>query len=125
MNDKAKINKVFKNLRKQGYFVRQSFWCCQTCGCAAVPPDHENRYVFYHKQDREVLDKNGNITMKFGGVLNLAWAGSGSQISQAIKDEGLRVRWSGTEDKRIGIVGQEMPDDVYLKLCNRSNERCI
>jgi hypothetical protein len=100
--DKELLNDAFKKLRKQGYFARQNFWCCQTCACAAIPKAKENKYVFYHNQDNESI-KNGNIDK---GGMYLAWSGNGKQIVDIIRATGLNVTWNGKETTRICINSQ-------------------
>jgi hypothetical protein len=47
------LTKAFNALRKNGYFARQNFMCCQTCEWAAVPEKNESKVVFYHSQDND------------------------------------------------------------------------
>jgi hypothetical protein len=70
-----KVRKAFVALRKRGFFARMNFWCCQTCGWAAVPEGRDN-VVFYHAQDKETMNKHG--------VLWLAWSGDGAAIVQEL-----------------------------------------
>lgn len=95
-----KINVAFRTLRKRGYFARQNFWCCQTCGCAAVPEDHAKSYVFYHNQDAETLKKDGGTF--------LAWDGDGDEIVKCCLEAGLIVKWDGNKNTRIWISTKEM-----------------
>ena len=71
MAQDIRINNAFKELRKRGYFARQNFMCCQTCGWAGVPDNKADKAVFYHAQDKEHLEKTGK--------LYLAWAGDEHQ----------------------------------------------
>lgn len=91
---KSKLSKAFRELRKAGYFARQNFWCCQSCGWNAVP-DGTEKAVFYHNQDNENIED---------GFVHLAWAGKGSEIRKALKGAGLRVEWNGKPNQRIKAV---------------------
>lgn len=99
----SKLNDAFRLLRKRGYFARQNFWCCQTCGCAAVPEDHAESYVFYHRQDAERLRKDGG-TM-------LAWGGDGDEIVKCCLEAGLVVTWDGSKNTRIFVSTQPIKED--------------
>jgi hypothetical protein len=89
------IKVAFKKLRKQGYFCRSNFWCCQSCGWSAVPENKSSKVVFYHKQDTDSLKERGSLF--------LAWEGRGSEIVNALNDSGLKAKWDGKEDTRIEV----------------------
>ena len=94
---KAKINRMFSDLRKNGYVAKQRFWCCQSCAWAALStkyPENQNA-VFYHKQDAEDLDEKGQV--------HLAWRGDGKIISAIAHRNGLVTEWNGDENTRILI----------------------
>lgn len=111
--DKEKIRNAFKDLRKQGYFARMNFWCCQSCGCAAVPEKYKDKFVFYHNQDAEALGYDGNIGGKnrrfrrfdSKAVLYLTHGegGDGREICETLKNQGLDVEWDGDMGKRIMV----------------------
>lgn len=91
------LTKAFKELRKHGYFARQNFTCCQSCGWAEVPEDKSDTAVFYHNQDYQ--------SYKEGGDLYLAWSGDGNLICSVLRENGLDVEWEGTPDVRIRVTG--------------------
>jgi|SRR6185369_16483288 len=91
---KKQIGVAFRALRASGYFARQNWKCCQSCGCAALPEGTKN-YAFYHAQDAERLNKTGEVY--------LAWSGDGSTIVKALRDAGLRVDHDGDESRRIFV----------------------
>jgi len=95
MDIKDKLNKAFRALRKAGYFAKQDFECCQSCGCAAVPDTHQHKYVFYHRQDRDYLRNTGKCY--------LAWNGNGEEIVKILRDAGIKVGWDGSDTKRIEV----------------------
>ena len=119
--DKELLNDAFKQLRKQNYFAKQDFWCCQTCGCAAVPKEKENAYVFYHRQDKEAIDESGNIKEK---GMYVAWAGKGKQIVDIISQTGLKVYWNGSNDTRIRILSQNTTPEGYEEITKKSKKCC-
>ena len=93
---KSNLTKAFAALRKAGYFAKQNFWCCQTCGWAAVPDEQAKKAVFYHNQD--------NARKKAGKPFMLAWSGDGNQICKILNDNGIKTNWSGDEDNRIEVI---------------------
>jgi hypothetical protein len=90
------ITNAFKDLRRLGYFARQNFLCCQSCGWAAVPEDKEDKVVFFHNQDYQ--DKVE------GRPFYLAWNGDGKQICSVLRMHGVEVEWSGDSNQRIRVV---------------------
>ena len=95
MTIQEKLTLAFKDLRKLGYFARQNFTCCQTCGWAEVPQGRD-KVVFYHAQDKANLDKRGNCY--------LAWEGNGEEIVTTLQNRGLVVEWNGDENTRIKVT---------------------
>jgi hypothetical protein len=90
---KNKLTKSFRELRKMGYFARQNFKCCQSCGCSAIPEELKDKYIFYHYQD------NGDLLRH--GECYLAWSGNGEQIVKILKQNDVIVEWDGSQDTRI------------------------
>lgn len=93
---KSNLTKAFRALRKKGYFAKQNFMCCQSCGCAAIPEENEKKYVFYHSQDNDDLRQYG--------YCYLAWSGDGKEIVETLEAEGIKVDWKGSNEKRIKIT---------------------
>ena len=93
-NFKTSLNAGFAELRERGYFAKQNWQCCQTCGVAAIPDDVTD-YVFYHSQDAERLAEED--------IVNLSWGGNGHEIAKVFRDKGLAVGWDGTDGRRIGV----------------------
>jgi len=90
------LTKAFNALRKKGYFARQNFLCCQSCGWAAVPEEKADKVVFFHNQD--------NADKKRGRPFNLAWAGDGQEICQILSENGVETEWNGDEHVRIKVT---------------------
>jgi hypothetical protein len=95
------LGRGFRVLRERGYFAKQNWQCCQTCGCHAVPDEFGRRYVFYHAQDANCLRERGET--------HLAWAGDGHEIVEVFRAEGLRVEWDGSQSRRI-LIGAPVPN---------------
>jgi hypothetical protein len=92
---RRKLTQAFKALRRDGYFAEQNWWCCQTCGLAAVPADQRDRLVFYHTQDAYFLRESGEVC--------LCWSGDGHHIKQRLEQAGLFVQWNGEEGDRLCV----------------------
>ena len=90
------ISNGFKELRKLGYFCRQNYWCCQTCGWSDIPEDKSEKVVFFHNQDND--DK------KRGNPFYLCWSGDGNLICEVLKKHGVETDWNGNDSTRIRVV---------------------
>jgi hypothetical protein len=55
MNDLKKLERVCLNLENEnkGFGARMDFWCCQTCGHAAMDNHGTEDYIFAHEQSME------------------------------------------------------------------------
>lgn len=107
MNDRDKIRKAFVELRKRGWFARQSFMCCQGCGCNSVPDKCKNKFVFYHKQDAEHI-RGGDIDNTYGLWMSHGEGGNGFEIVAILNKWGLDADWDGNMNKRIFVKHKEV-----------------
>jgi hypothetical protein len=89
------LTRAFATLRKQGYFARQNFWCCQSCGWYAVPSGRADHAVFYSQQDKASMDATG--------VVYLSWSGSPEAIRQALEAQGLVVEHDSSPNTRFKV----------------------
>ena len=101
---KPKLNALFAMLRKDKVFARQSWKCCSSCGCAALP-DNTTRYAFYHKQDADNMQRTGATYITFGisagedaDIVEL-----GETIKAFAESVNLDVEWNGTANQRIKV----------------------
>lgn len=101
MNDRARIRKAFNELGKMGWFARQNWKCCQTCGCAEVPESYNNKFVFYHAQDAEAINDDNGDLCKDGMYLTHGEGGNGTEIVKVLNKHGLKAKWNGNNDTRI------------------------
>lgn len=102
INTKEKVNKAFRDLRKIGYFAKQNVGDCQSCGWAEVNSQTElEKIVFYHDQDAESWNKNGELDRK----LYLAWVGDGYEVVAVLEKNDLKVEWENqAPENRIAIL---------------------
>ena len=91
----SNLTQAFKELRQRGYFARQNFTCCQSCGWAAVPEDKAEQAVFYHRQDADDLRESGETY--------LAWSGDPKLICEVLNAHGIETEHDGDKDTRILI----------------------
>jgi len=97
MKQRTNLSLAFADLRKKGYTVKRNFWCCGSCGWAALSEEEAMRAVFYHKQDA--------ADFRRGDDLYLSWSGNGHEIVLTFIKRGLDVIWDETTGKKI-IVKQ-------------------
>lgn len=88
-----RIDHAFLALQGVGYFAEAQFWCCGTCGRAAIPEESADKFVFYHEADYEMLMEHGECY--------IAWAGDGVDICRKLTEAGLAVDWDQDPDTRI------------------------
>lgn len=112
---RTRLKRGFEALRKRGYFARQNWQCCNSCGCAALPTGTE-RYVFYHAQDDERMRSIGSVY--------LTWGGDGYEIWQCFLEAGLAVTWDGRSDTRILVSPPEI-DEVPSKTDDAEYGECV
>lgn len=97
---KTNLSKAFAELRKAGYFAKQNYLCCQSCGWASMTEEEADNAVFYHNQDHRSFKK--------GDDLSLCWSGNGYQIFYILKKHGLDVVWDGSQFKRIIVKNESV-----------------
>jgi hypothetical protein len=88
---------AFKALRRKGYFAKQNFLCCQSCGWAEINElGYDDKAVFYHVQDYH--------DYKDGQDFFLAWRGDGNEIVKTLNKYGVQTLWNGEDNKRIKVL---------------------
>lgn len=100
MANRTNLSQAFAELRKQGYFAKQNFMCCQSCGWAAMTEEESKQAVFYHSQDAADL--------RDGDDLYLAWNGDGHKIVSILEDFGLDVVWNEDKNDRIVVLNSSI-----------------
>lgn len=88
-----RIKVAFQALHEDGYFTAMKFWCCQTCGRAAIPEENSEKFVFYHESDHAGL-------MEYGECY-LVWEGDGLEICRRLTEAKLGVNWDQEPSSRI------------------------
>lgn len=118
---RSKLNKAFRELRKQKLIALQSFACCSNCGHSilrqdltdSVPTDSLQSvgYAFYHIQDAEDRDQNRPFYVSFGCNPASSDCPSphstkavGDIICETFNKAGVKTEWNGNPDTRIKIT---------------------
>jgi hypothetical protein len=52
-----RIGAAFDELKEDGYFAEMDWWCCQSCGVAAIPEAFAERYVFHDQDAADIREK--------------------------------------------------------------------
>jgi hypothetical protein len=105
---RSRLATGFSNLRKRGYFAQQNFWCCQSCGCRAVPDENADQYAFYHDQDEDGLRQAEKLNNVDRIGVYLAWSGNPKVIRSAFELAGLRIEHDRSENTRIWVTKNRM-----------------
>ena len=116
-NMKENLNQAFKGMREQKLLARQNFTDCQSCACAKLPEREEAEkrglvgYAFYHRQDREYLERSGKLYIAFGtfgqkdGETDQEQAERAVEVGEIIRHQlernGFAVVWDGSANHRI------------------------
>jgi hypothetical protein len=106
-----RINLVFQKMTDNGIFARADFWCCQSCGCAAVPESGYRGYAFYHEQDKDgAIDEYDysdsiSVYLAFGKIEGEDPVTIGNEICSYLQTAGFRTEWSGDAGTRILVEG--------------------
>ncbi len=108
---KKKLNRFFRDLRKEGFLAKQNWMCCLGCGFAALTEEElrdKKGVVFYHKQDSERLEDSKGVYLAFDvgpGASGLTQKNIGHIVYCTAKNlDGLIVEWNGNPDNRIRIA---------------------
>jgi hypothetical protein len=104
-SDKNRIGKAFRALKKLGYETMAGKMCCGTCSAAEMKT---NKYVYYHSQDADAFDEDGNLTDKSrrNAMVYIGHGedGDGWEIAKALTDQGLIIQWDGSVNTRIAVL---------------------
>jgi len=100
--DKDRLNKAFRQLRKEGFVAKQNFLCCSLCATSEIgltSPDKP--FVYYHQQDtddlRRLIERNRTP------YIYLGWKGDGNKIKTIFESFGIQVEWDGENHTKIKI----------------------
>lgn len=112
--DCDRLDAAFADLERRGILARQNYWCCGTCGCAAI--DDEMRkmlrrgkrvrgYVFFHEQDTECAVGGNRMYLNYGSTDGDDETGVaiGREIVKVLRSHRLRVVWNGSIERRIEV----------------------
>lgn len=112
VTDCDRLDAAFDELDERGVLARHHWWCCQTCGHAAMPEEYERvvgkgrparGYVFYHVQDTESAVSGHGMYLAYGAFSrdDGAEAAVGRDIVDALRRHGLDPSWDGCVTSRI------------------------
>ena len=129
--DNDRLDAAFRDLEdNHGILARQDYWCCQTCGNAAISDEMAKTrtkkrpgalgYVYFHNQDTESAVNNAGLYLAYGSAdeLDVRTRAVGRVIVSVLRDHGLAPSWDGDIGERI-----ELPIDWRRRLPKRSVER--
>ncbi len=114
VTDCDRLDRAFEDLESRGIVCRQDFSCCGTCGAGEIRTEMEEvrekgsyvqGYAFYHVQDTEGAVEDGALYLSYGSTDEGETAALrvGHAICDAIRAQGLLVRWDGTWATRIRV----------------------
>jgi hypothetical protein len=113
-----KLTKVFRDLRKLGFYAKKNSACCS--GCTIVPEAQEEsgKYTFITDQDMyEIRDGYQKFVYLPFGDETAAW-----QIIAMCQKHDLNAIWNGDVGTRILVANYDMNED-FLKLWKKEERR--
>lgn len=129
--NRAKLLKVFADLRKEGFIARANHLCCQNCAgydlaerVSKMPPEKAKKIkgvVFWHNQDEQDIWDNGHVFLAYRdmdteghGRIGMPTKVVGTHIVAGIEKAGLKCDWNGDPAQRIWI---DLNEQKIEKIC--------
>lgn len=120
VTDCDRLDAAFEELNAAGIMARHDWWCCNTCGTAAMPDEFARLgglwrgtpivgYVFYHRQQTESAVEGGGIFLGYGTTDFVSTDQDYEERSVAIahvakkvlESHKLAVSWDGTFARKL------------------------
>lgn len=113
--DCDRLDAAFDELNQRGILARHHWWCCQTCGHAAMPEERDatiargapaRGYAFYHAQDTEAAADGQGLYLAFGAFEDgdAATETIAGEVVSTLAKHGLDTRWDGSVKARIDVT---------------------
>jgi len=99
MNDRAKLDHAFADLRDRGVMAEDNYACCQTCGHYELAEQADN-YVFWHEQDEAAFEGDDlvdTLSIRFSDGMTAVAA------TTLLLKHGLRASWDGDVTRTIQV----------------------
>ncbi len=122
VTDCDRLDEAFEELNALGILARHHWWCCGTCGAAAMPEEYEFLdgewegrpiigYCFYHIQDSEGAAEYGGLCLNYGTLEACEHDGEyeaksvrvAQEVVRVLEVHGLQVSWNGRFDQRPSV----------------------
>jgi hypothetical protein len=105
-DDRQQLAAAFRELRKNGWWARMNYMCCQSCATAMT--DDDKPYIGFHNQDNDGIEWYGYTYLFHGppegtGMREEAQALSNEAVT-VLKSHGLSVEWDGDMGSRIKVL---------------------
>ena len=117
--DNDRLERAAVALEANGILVRQNFSCCQACGFDRIPTEVESAatngqtvrgVIFSHWNDTERAIDGRGLGLSYAAIgayspaqYPLAAQTVAAELVEALRREGLSVRWSGSLDQRVTV----------------------
>ncbi|MBY0312359.1 MAG: hypothetical protein K2W85_09840 [Phycisphaerales bacterium] len=122
VTDCDRLDASFEELNAIGIMARHDWWCCNTCGSAAMPDEYARLgglwggtpivgYVFYHRQQTESAVEGGGIFLGYGTTDFVSTDEEYQERSVRIahmaqkvfESHELAVTWDGTFERKLFV----------------------
>ncbi len=110
--DCDRLDRAFAELERRAILARQNYWCCGTCGAAAINDEMRKRrragkpvrgYTFFDEQDTDAAADGEGLCLSYGSDPwnNDAAVAIAKEVRKVLRSHGLRVQWNGSIDQRL------------------------
>lgn len=115
------LNAAFRTVRRNGGVAKPNFWSSRTCGWAAMRDEHPSAAtaIFYTKQDADAFREHqgtwGASSKKTATLSRYLWLAHDSDsqmVVDALRAEGLDVKWVGSSNTRIEVLATPVATPV-------------
>jgi Domain of unknown function (DUF6891) len=116
VTDCDRLDQAFVTLRANGILAIHNAGLTPSEGIAEMSEQYRAAggersgivgYCFYHRQDMEQALKTRNLGLAYGDIAGDAERGVeiGKRVRSALQLAGLRIRWSGSIDDKLEVLG--------------------
>ena len=98
--------------------AEQNFWCCQTCGRAALEEAKDSfenlvGFCFYHQQNSETLMETGETYLYHGAYDDSRGGEVARTICDVLEEWSFDVSWNGDPETAIKVKVFEVNEEDF------------
>lgn len=141
VTDCDRLDSAFEELNGSGILARHHWWCCGTCGAAAMPDEFEYLdgkwegrpiigYCFYHVQDSEGAAEGYGLCLNYGTLekcrddaeYEAKSVAVAREVVRVLEAHGLSVNWNRRFDTRPSIEMKWQRRSRPVRFCENDED---